>query len=400
MVKKTNLFKTKIFLSLILALTMLVGVMTSSVVYAHNSGSGSKAINVLGYQYVDQNTVKVFFDKSLYNVNQGQFKIATTGGTPVTISTMTTASGSGWSNSQAPGGETVILTTATALSANTTYSLTVSSTVAAGNSYNLTIGNYWLHKDISFNFKTPNADGTYSGIPNLTFIPAWDGSGLSGNIEVISDIPIDPNYTDLSHMKLQKSSTKPGTYTDVIMDPTLDGIAVTGAECYAAQINDAHTCLFLPETLKSTNPSYNLLSENYFYRLVLPPIRGVNAGSILYSSDTTMNPFQVGADTAGPTGTTTATITAYTSSSVSLSWSDVVVTDSSAPNPTSYKVYYSTNPYFNFTASTNTITHSGTTNSSTVTGLSSGTTYYFRIVPVNFSGNEGGFSPYVSQTTN
>jgi hypothetical protein len=395
MKKKTNLFKTKIFLSLILALTMLVGVMTSSVTYARNVDGSVKAVNILGYQYVNQTTINVFFDKGLYNVNQGQFKIETTGGTPVTISNMALGSGIGWSNPQAPGGATIVLTTATALSANTTYKLTVSSTVAMGNSYHLTLGNYWLHNDISFNFKTPNSDGvTYSGSPTLKFIPTWNGSGLSGNIAAISDMPIDVN---LAQVKLQKSSTETGTYTDVLIDSTLDTIGVTDAEAYSAQLNDARTCIFLPETLRGGTPSYNLKSENYWYKLSIPTISNYTNSS--YTTSASSNSFKTGKDTVASVGNITPTVTGHTSSSVSLSWSDVTGNDT-GNTPDHYVVYYSTNPYFNFLKSTDTVIHSGTTNSCTVTGLSSVQTYYFRIVPVDINGNEGGFSPHASQATN
>ncbi|MDP4146164.1 MAG: fibronectin type III domain-containing protein [Bacillota bacterium] len=400
MKKKMNFLKLKAFLSLVIAVTLLVGGVPY-LTYAHNvdgSGVGVKALNCLGYQYVNKNTVKVFFDKGLSSINQEQLKLKTTTGTPVTISGLTSSSGSGWTSTVSPGGTTVTLTTAD-LAANTTYVLTISSTVAAGNSYGITLGEYWEHHDISFNFKTPNSDGiTYSGAPTLTFIPTWNGDGFSANVEAIADMPID---VDLSQVKLQKSSTVNGTYSDVLMDSTLDTNALSGAECYSAQLNDARTCIFLPETLRGGYPAYNLdyvNSVNYFYKMVTPTVSNHSSTSNQLASQS--NTFQVGADTAGPTGTTIATITGYNSSSVSLSWSDVVITDGSAPNPTGYKVYYSTDPYFNFVAATNTITHSGTTNSCTVTGLSSGQTYYFRIVPVNSIGNEGGFSPYVSQTTN
>ncbi|MEQ8155069.1 MAG: fibronectin type III domain-containing protein [Clostridiaceae bacterium] len=395
-----NLKRSKFLLTIVLTLTLMIGVI-SSAAYAHNVAAYVKAVNVFGYEYVNQNTIKVFFDKGIY-VNQGQYKIETESGTPVSISGTASSGGCGWTNANAPGGTTVTITTGSNLAPNTRYKVKVSSTIQMGNWYHLTVGNYLLHKDVEFFFKTPNTDGTYSGTPQLTVIPSWNSAGLSANLAVISDIPIDTSYGNynISDMKLQKSSSLNGTYGDVVVDTTLDSYETSGAECYPAQINDAHTYLFIPETLGGqASVAYNLLSENYYYRLVVPALKGANGGSILYSSAVTLTPFGTGSDTAAGLGNITPAVTGYTSSSVSLSWGDVA-TDYTGPAPSHYYVYYSSDPYFNFVKAADTVNESGTTNTCTVTGLSSGTTYYFRVVPTNAAYEEGGFSRYISQTTN
>jgi hypothetical protein len=406
--KKTVRITNPKSLLLIISMVTMVTLMTllmSVAAHAHNVKASIKAVNILGYQYVDQTTLKVFFDKGMYNLNQGQFKIETEGGSPVTISNMGTVSGtgcSGWNNPLSPGGTTVTLTTSSNLSYNTRYKVTVSSTAQMGNSFHLSLGDYLLHSDVQFFFKTPNSDGTYSGTPQLTLIPTGQYVGVSDNVEAISDIPIDTTYTNfnLSDMKLQKSSDNL-TYTDVTMDTTLDTNSTTDAEYYTGQINDAHNCLFLPLTIGlNTTPAYNLLSYNEYYRLVLPAIKGYNGGDVLYTVPTPQDYFTTGQeDTPAGLGNLIQTVTGYTTNSVSLSWSDVA-TDNSGSAPDHYHVYYSENPYFNFVKSTDTVSHNGTTNTCTVTGLTSATTYYFRIVPANSVDEEGGFSPYVSQTTN
>lgn len=387
-------------LLLIISMVTLMTLLMSVVAHADNVKGSIKAVNVLGYEYVNQTTLNVFFDKGLYYPNQGQFKIETEGGSPVTISNMSTTSGTGWTNPMSQTGTIVTLTTSSNLSYNTRYKVTVSSTVQMANSFYLSLGDYLLHSDVEFFFKTPNSDGTYSGAPQLTLIPAADYVGTSDNVEAISDIPININYTyfNLSDMKLQKSSTIDGTYTDVTMDTTLDTNSTPNAEYYIGQINDAHTCLFLPLTIgKNTTPAYNLLSYNEYYKLVLPQIEGVNNVLAATPSKTT---FLTGkSDTPAGLGNLIQTVTGYDTNSVSLSWSDVS-TDNSGPAPHHYYVYYSTNPYFDFVKSTDTVSHNGTTNTCTVTGLTSATTYYFRIVPANIDDEEGGFSPYVSQITN
>lgn len=397
--KKTVKITNPKSLLLIISMVTLMTLLMSVAAHADNLVGTVKAVNVLGYQYVDLTHIKVFFDKGMYNLNQGQFKIETEGGSPVTISAMSTSSGSGWTNQLSPGGTTVTLTTS--LSYNTRYKVTVSGTVQMGNSYHLSLGNYLLHSDVQFYFKTPNSDGTYSGTPQFQLIPTGEHEGTSEHVVAISDIPIDTTYTNfhLSDMKLQKSPTINGTYTDVTMDTTLDTNSTPNAEYYIGQINDAHNCLFLPLTIGgNTTPAYNLLSNNEYYQLVLPAIRGVNNVEV-YTVPTAQTSFKTGADTAASTGNVIQTVTGHTTNSVGLSWSDV--TDSTTgPVPSHYHVYYSTNPYFGFIKSTDTVSDNGTTSTCTVNGLNSATTYYFRIVPANSVDEEGGFSPYISQITN
>lgn len=404
MKKTVKVTKPKSLL-LIIAMITLMTMLTSVVAYAHNVEASVKAVNVLGYKYVDLSTLKVYFDKGMYNLNQGQFKIETEGGSPVTISNMSVASGtgcSGWTNPLSPGGTTVTLTTS--LSYNTRYKVTVSSTAQMGNSFHLSLGNYLLHSDVQFFFKTPNSDNTtYSGTAQLTMIPTGDYVGVSNNVEVISDIPIDTTYQyfNLSDMKLQKSSDNgdKDPYTDVTMDTTLDTNSTPDAEYYTGQINDAHNCLFLPLSIgQNTTPAYNLLSYREYYKLILPQIKDVNDNNVTAPDNTV---FLTGKDdTPASLGNLIQTVTGYTSNSVSLSWSDVVSKDDSGIIPNHYHVYYSTNPYFGFVKSADTVSDNGTTSTCTVNGLSSATIYYFRIVPANYYDEEGGFSPYVSQVTN
>lgn len=388
--------KSIVVLSCSIVVSLSIGLL-STVAYAHNTDSTVKAVNMLGYEYVNTTTLKVFFDKGLSSLNQGQFKVETEGGTPITISNMSTSSGSGWTNSQSPGGTTVTLTTGQ-LSYDTRYKVKVSSTIQMGNSYLLTLGNYLLHNDVEFHFKTPKSDGTYSGTPSLVFLPTSTHAGLSSNVEAISDIPIDTSSFNLSDMKLQKYVG--GTYQDVTEDTTLDTNETSGAECYTTQINDAHNCVFLPETLRGGDPSYNLASQQTQYKLVVPDdMKSVNYDGINGKFADDDSQFTTGIDTAASMSTAPS-VTGYSASSVSLSWSDITQSDSGT-TPNHYHVYYSTNPYFNFVKSTASVNHNGTTNTCTVTGLSGATNYYFRIVPVNdaTADEEGGFSPYVSQIT-
>lgn len=387
-----NLKKIKA-LPIVLILTLMM-VLVSTSVYADNDDSNTKAVNVIGYEYVNNTTLKIFFDKGLVNLDPGQFKIKTQqGGSPVTITNMSSVQGSGWTNYYSPKGTIVTLTTEQ-LDPNVEYTITVSSTIQMGNTTLLTLGNYLLHKDVEFDFRTPQSDGTYSGYPTLKVLPTGTDAGTSANVMIISDEPIDTSSFNLSDVKLQKNGQ------DVIIDTTLDTVETTNAECYAAQINDAHTCIFIPETLKGGTPSYNLLSDNTQYTLLIPNSMQSTANTYDDFEDTDYT-FTTGEDTAANMNFAPS-VTGYTANSVSLSWADVTdySTFSTGPLPEHYYVYYSTNPYFGFVKATDTVNESGNPNTCTVTGLSSATTYYFRIVPVNSAYEEGGFSPYVSQVTN
>lgn len=386
MLKRLNFRKSRLK-PMLLIIALILSIM-ASVAFGHNA-PGNKSINVLGYQYVNTTTLKVFFDKALFGPQAGQFRLQTAGGSNVPISSISTASGSGWTNVNSPTGTTVTITPQTALSYNTSYKVIVSSTISANNG--LTAGYYQSRNDITLNFKTPDSNGTYSGTPTLTLIPVGTSNSVSMTVEAIADMPIDTSSITLSDAKLQKSDNGGSTFYDAIEDTTLDTNIVSGAECYVTQINDAHTSLFLPETLGgSTTPAYNLTSYNKMYKLSIPStIKAVNGNVFSYGTQT----FTTGQGDTPANMTVAPTVTGNTSSSVSLQWSDITA----SPVPAGYNVYYSTNPYFDFVKATDAVNHNGTTNTCTVTGLTSGNTYYFRIVPDNSYGEEAGYSPYASQ---
>lgn len=402
MSKAVSLQKSKIGFSILLIASMMLG-FVSSIVSAHNWAGVVKALNLLGYEYVNDTTDKlnIFFDKGLTGFQAGQIKIQPVGGSPINF-TASTSTGTGWTHTMSPQGTIVTITPSSGyeFTPNTRYQVTVSSTVRMGNSFGLTVGNYSLHKDVVFYVKTPAVDGvTYSGTPQLTFLPVAPGeehAGLSANVAAISDIPIKTTSLTLSDFKLQKYNSGTQTFDDVTIDTTLDTSAQSGAEAYATQINDAHTCVFIPLTIKQNNtPVYNLLSENTEYKMIVPDdLKSVNDGEFEDADYT----FTTGEDTSASLWDATPSVTGYTSNSVSLSWADVSE-DESGLAPDHYHVYYSTNPYFGFVKAADTVNYSGNPNTCTVTGLSSSTTYYFRVVPANEADEEGGFSEYVSQIT-
>lgn len=266
--------KTRVIIPALLAVVMMLSMAPAA--FAHNEYQG-KAINVLGYEYVNTTTVKIFFDKNIptTNITVNDFTIQKTGESAKTINSFTRANGSGWTNAYAPTGSTVTLTLGSALSYDTTYHVTVDGGLTANNG--LTVG-YYLHgDDVAFDMHTPDSSGNYdTGDTTFAFIPVDNtDTDFSMNVMAISSIPIDTSSFTLSDVKLQKWNGS--VYADCIRDTTFDTSETTDAESYTAQINNAHTCLFLPMTLASSTPMYDLLSLDGDYQLSIPSsIEGVN----------------------------------------------------------------------------------------------------------------------------
>lgn len=389
-------------LSAALAASLMVTVM-APVTYADNVAAVVKAINLSSYKLVDSTHLNLYFDKGLASFSASQVKVLD-GATPLSFTAAATSGGADWNCATPPGGTAEQLTFSSALSTDTTYTVKVSGTIQMGNTYHQNIGNYWGHNDIVFTFRTPSTFGTsnYTGTPGFTVIPCdlsdtSTGIGVSSNVELIADRPIDPNSLTVGNVKLQYYNDSNSAYEDVIEDTVFDTTSVAGAKCYDAQMSISNTVIFIPETCGgSATPAYNL-DDTEDYKLIIPTgIKAVDGDDFSYNTE---NDFSTGDDTVASLGNTTPTVTGHTSSSVSLSWSDVAA-DSSGVAPSSYLVYVSTNPYFDFSIPASvTIDYSGNPNTATVSGLSSGTTYYFRVVGANASGEEGGFSNYVQQAT-
>ncbi|AIQ14340.1 fibronectin type III domain-containing protein [Paenibacillus durus] len=387
-----NVKKFKIMALLALSLTAAVPVISSTSVFALND-AGNKAINLHGYYFDAQSRsqLKIYFDKSLSGSVKEQFKIVrASDDASQTISSLGTASGGGWTSSGASTGTTVTLGMQNNFDYDTLYKVTISNTVGANN--NLTLGSFQNRKDYVFYFRTPDSGGNYTGDPIISFQPANDADGVAyeGNVEFTVDRPV--NAADLSGLLSSPNSgitlkkNISGTWTDVVTDPQFDSTAVSGAESYAKQVNDAHTFFFYPLTAGGTAAfSYDLdPSGTHQYMLTLPAFDDVGTGHFDGASITfdTVSSDIPGKLSAAPTVGTVG------STSVSLTWSG-------ATGATSYKVYYSTDPYWGFEDH---LAGSTTGTSYTVNSLSPSTTYYFRVTPVN-AGGEAGYSPKATATT-
>ncbi|MEW9700390.1 fibronectin type III domain-containing protein [Paenibacillus sp. SI8] len=390
MIKKVK--KSKIITSLVLTLAM-VSSFASTSAFALN-GAGNKGINLHGYYFdsSDRSHLKVYFDKSLTGTVKEQFKIERDSDhASQTISSLSTTSGGGWTNAAASTGTTVTLAMQNNFDYDTLYKVTISNTVSANN--NLSLGSFQNRKDYVFYFKTPNSSGAYTTPINVTFQRASGATGVAyeGNVEFTVDRPV--SSSDLSSLlstwnsgiRLKKKIS--GTWTDVTTDSTFDSSATTGAESYAKQVNDAHTFFFYPLTAGGTaSVAYDLENPNsHEYQLTVPSFNDVNSNNFGGSTTT----FTTVASDIPSKLSAAPTVGTVGSTSVSLSWTGVI-------DATSYNVYYSTDPYWGFE---NHLAGNTSGTSYTVNGLSSSTTYYFRVTPVN-TGGEAGYSPKATATTN
>jgi fibronectin type 3 domain-containing protein len=157
--------------------------------------------------------------------------------------------------------------------------------------------------------------------------------------------------------------------------------AVSGATSYKVYIGQASYSTFTELIGTSTTTSYNDTAcypgETWYYKVSAVNSAGESALSS-YASATTPS--------SGGGGTVTIPNPPYgimirsastTSSSLTVEW------DASA-NATSYKLYRSTSSSGSFS-----VVYSGSATTYTNTGLSSGTTYYYKVTAVNSAGESG-----------
>jgi len=389
MFNKITVGKSRKFFSVALVLGLLLSLCAVQSVYAEN-GATNKAINVLGYE-LDQagtpNTLKVYLDKNMTidilgsgsdTYKKWQFRVFQ-GSTPIAISSVAVASGSGVDPDDfppgviLPNGCTVTLSFSSALSTSTTYTCVVSRTIRANN--NLTIGDFIVNDsgnktDRSFAFSTHDGSGNYPATIITSKMPmdnTTSGVPVEGNVGFIVDRPV--NAYDAAEL----------TDEDTSVDLTLtddDGNCVD-SHCYAPMYVHSRTGFFFPLTYgKDYTTSYNLdyNSDHDFY---IPVFDDVNANS---STAETIEFHTVATDvpakfTAAPT---------YTAGSPgTLSWTDL---DSLGAE--SYNVYRSNFNYWDWDSTP--VATVDTPDYSTSWTPSSGT--FVRVEALNSNENAGGLS--------
>lgn len=172
--------KHNFILSIFLVLVFSLSFLPAQTVLAKNAGSGTKAFNFIGYRYLDNTDLEVFFDKNNLSFEKSQFKIfegSGTGGEELTIATAYTGLDTNIIASGLSQGASVILNTADGYSfiPGTTYSVALNNTIVSGNGNGLTLGSYLQNQDVIFSFTAPMAGDQVDlswAAPSLTSVDA------------------------------------------------------------------------------------------------------------------------------------------------------------------------------------------------------------------------------------
>lgn len=220
---------------------------------------------------------------------------------------------------------------ATGLSSGTTYYFRVSAVNAAGNS-----------NSVSGSATTSSPAATTPSAP----------SGLI--LTVVSSSQIDLAWTDNSDnetgFRVQRATSFNGNYT------TITSTSANATSYSATGLSSATT---------------------YYFRVLA--INAAGSSNYVVGSATTLSS-QSGTAPAAPSG---LILTVVSSSQIDLAWTD------NSDDETGFRVQRATSANGNYTTLTTT---NANATSYSATGLSSGTTYYFRVSAVNSSGNSNSVS--------
>lgn len=356
------------------------------------TGDGNKSLNFYGYEYIDSTHVTLYFDKNIGSGSLPTEYFSISGGRSVTAATATSGNNtSGVTGTGLNNGGNVALTFDSALSADTSYDLTILNTFASNSG--LSLGNYNNKQDFTFAFKTPNGLGNYTGTPAVSFWPSITSNvPYEGNIGFIVDRPVAAG--DVSSVLSGMNTNFERGGTAVTLDSSIDGTAVSGAEAYTAKANNARNTFFFPLVASTNNFTvYNLVysSGSQSYTMDVPSFTDVSSNSY---SGTTHSFSTVGDDIAGwLNNTPTAAATGF--DEITVEWDETTITADYPPVlPDDYRVYVSTtDPYTGFIDDTAnaSISESSGHYTAVFSGLLTGTSYWYRIVP-SLSGREAGFS--------
>lgn len=382
--KKYLFFKIMLVLAVLVSLVPQLNIPAASA-FNNDSATGNKPFHFIGYRYKDSKNIQVWFDKGLpsSNVSPEQFKIfkgTDSSGQLLTVTAATPglSSDKNMSVTGLPNGSSYILTIGSenSFESGQSYTVIISRTLKANNG--LVIGGFTNNKDVRFTFTAPSGDGTYTAASGQREADYWIEDGASGvpvegNLWFSLPVPA-VNYDEVKNGIVLKENG-----TALPYDPTIDASAVDGARSFSPEMSNDHTYFFIPLTGSGGAVSYDL-ALNSTYMLEIPAIQLVNGQQIPAK---TLHFTTASADV--PLTMTSAVTTSTQDGAFTLQWSALSFA-------TGYNIYYSSNPYWDF-QKLNAVPTVGTSYS--VTGLTPGQTYYFRVAGVT-AGGEGGLSPAVA----
>jgi len=409
---KGKLFRKYARLTVVLTVATLLFASFAPGAFAFNyngggGGTGNKSFDFNGYELVDLDTLKIFFNKSASKtteIDASQFTVTKRGGSAVSF-TMAESTGSGCSDYRLTQGTTETLTFSSSLDYDSLYDVVIKAKTVADDNY-LTLGNYRGGADFKFSFRTPDSSGNYSTTvaPVVSYTldtnqtdSTYSESGVAyeHNLGVCFDRPMYNDSTTITNFLNSLSSnytmTQNGSGT-VVQDSTIDdNTPVTNGQCYTPHANDAHTFFFFPQTVNTNSyAAYNRFcytsggvpvgGVTYGYRLTLPDFVQYGNNKTWTSSDagyaavdqfdfTSANYDQVGWLDNRPT-------VSGTDDSVTVSWSASGITGASTPSANRYDVYRSTNRW---DPGTRVVTDTSDTSVNDTLPVEG--TYYYRVVP-------------------
>lgn len=347
------------------------------------NGQGGKGFNFLGYRYLDQHKIQIWFDKNLPAVNARKEQLKLHQGVGMTgkelgISDLTPGQGSNHSISGMSPGSTYIVTTdqVSVLMPGQTYTLVLSNTLIANN--RISLGAFTFNKPIVFSFTVPQGDGSYapSVEPQMNF---WVEKGsknlpVEGNIWFSVSLPV-ANFDEVQNgIKLKENGVP------IPFDPVIDAEKTEGARTFAPQSTTDHTFFFLPMVGQGGVASYDLsLKSNY--TLEIPAIKTVNNKTIPAQSISFTTAAE---DVPAPMSTALLPDPVQEKEGLRLKWNPVIYAQG-------YNVYFSEDPYWGYVKIN---TKPIVDNTFLVEGSKTGGNRYFRISAVN-SGGEGGLSDLI-----
>ena len=233
-----------------------------------------------------------------------------------------------------------------------------------------------------------------SGYNNLTVSGTTQSvTGLSANttyyyrVRAVNSGGTSGNSNTITVLSLPATPTANAASAITNTGFTANWSSVSGAASYRLDVSTVNTFASFVSgynnlTVSTTSQTVSGLSANttYYYR-----VRAVNSGGGITSNSNVINPMTA---TAAPSANAA---TALATTSFTANWASV-------SGASGYRLDVSiVNTFASFVGSYNNLTVTGTSQS--VTGLSAGTTYYYRVRAVNSAGTASGNSSTITTVT-
>ena len=226
--------------------------------------------------------------------------------------------------------------------------------------------------------------GTTSGTNTVTATVTHAGRTLTQTFTAVGNRP--PTFTSAATFSVVENTTAVGTVvaTDADTQDSVTGYTLSGTDSAKFAITNAGVLTFAaapdyetPGDLVSTEPANAAANNEYI--VVVTATSGTGARQTTATQTLTITVTDVN-EPPGKPGTPIVTAAAATPTSLSVSWTAPTNT---GPAITAYNLQYRKNNEVHWTAAT----YAGTATNTTLTGLTSGTTYDVQVMAKNTEGD-------------